>query len=73
MFASDERTSETDAAQLAALERELDGYVASGREDRAAEVRSQIAALTGAVEEPSPRPARKSSATRLRGANKETR
>ena len=40
-------TSEQTAAHVAALERELAGYEASGRDDRAAMVRAEIARLTG--------------------------
>lgn len=69
-------TNEEIAAQVAALERELAGYEAAGRADRADQVRAEIARLTGvpvAGADTSSRPSRKSATNRLAGRDKTSR
>lgn len=64
-------TVEETAAQVAALERELSGYVARGMDERAEGVRVELARLKG--ESPVSRPARAQSVDRLAGKSKTTR
>lgn len=66
-----EITVEQTEAQVAALYRELAGYESRGRDDRADQVRAEIARLTGTTV--TPRPSRKQADDRLAGKAKTTR
>lgn len=67
-------TNEQQDSYVAALEYELAGYEAKGREDRAADVRAEIARVTGSdAPKQQERPSQKQATRRPRGAGKTTR